>query len=521
MKFKLSNQLILIFIIAIFFRSFLISDNLVYFWFDQARDANISQEIIANKDLKIQGPSASGTNDTIYHGVFYYYLLGPIYTIFSGNPFLASLAFGLLNSFSVFILYILVERLFNNKRIALLSAFLLAISFEHSQYSTWLSNPMMGLIPILFFFLSLWMIFYQEKKVQTLKWMAIMGLSLGLIEQSAFYSIYFFVPIIFGIIYLSKKSKVVFFRLFSMKEILAFLITYTLTIATMIINQLMLYKAGIFTLNGLEKSVGNNNVLTNPKIILEIFNIYFDKNISTLTPFENTLGILFIIFVLIISIKFLKKSILFFLFSWLTAPLWLFIFHFRSSPHMLLGIEYVIIILLSFSLIYLFNHKRNFLKILSIIILFTYVSLQFKAIIYIRQIESSIFTFQQGVMLRNELKLIDKTYQIANNKPFSISIWGSPYEYYISWAYLYDWYGKKKYGYVPTYYGTSQVGKFGSNLLTQNNHPEKIHFLIEEPNIILIGDIYESFIENQNSSSTILEVDKFGNYNLQSRAKKE
>ena len=70
-----SKQLLVflfVFFLAIFFRLLSIRDNKIYFWFDQARDANLSRQIIENKDLKIQGPSASGTNDTIYHGVLYY-----------------------------------------------------------------------------------------------------------------------------------------------------------------------------------------------------------------------------------------------------------------------------------------------------------------------------------------------------------------------------------------------------------------------------------------------------------------
>ena len=153
---KLKNPrliLLVIFLLAFAFRYWLIADQHIYFWYDQARDAYLAQQIYLERDLKIQGPSASGTNDTIYHGVFYYYFIGFFYTVFAGDPFLVTIIMALINSAAVFLLYFLINAIFKNKTMALLGAFLLALNFEHAQYSTWLSNPMMGLLPLLVFFL--------------------------------------------------------------------------------------------------------------------------------------------------------------------------------------------------------------------------------------------------------------------------------------------------------------------------------------------------------------------------------
>ena len=124
----MKNKIILIFIffIAVLFRWWLISNNQIYFWYDQARDAHVAQQIFLEHDLKIQGPSASGTNDTIYHGVIYYYFIGALYIIFSGNPFLVSMVLGLINSFAVFLIYFLIKKVFKNNKLALSGAFLFA-----------------------------------------------------------------------------------------------------------------------------------------------------------------------------------------------------------------------------------------------------------------------------------------------------------------------------------------------------------------------------------------------------------
>ena len=104
---KIHASLMMLVIIAILFRYWLVSDNHIYFWYDQARDALVSQQMIFDKDIKIQGPSASGTNDTIYHGVLYYYILGPLYVLFNGDPYFVAIAFGTINSFGVVLIYYL------------------------------------------------------------------------------------------------------------------------------------------------------------------------------------------------------------------------------------------------------------------------------------------------------------------------------------------------------------------------------------------------------------------------------
>ena len=54
-------SIFLVFLLAVLIRFFFIKDQNVFFYFDQARDAAISQSIILEKDIKIQGPSVSGT----------------------------------------------------------------------------------------------------------------------------------------------------------------------------------------------------------------------------------------------------------------------------------------------------------------------------------------------------------------------------------------------------------------------------------------------------------------------------
>ena len=186
---------------------------------------------------------------------------------------------------------------------------------------------------------------------------------------------------------------------------------------------------------------------------------------------------------------------------------------------MLIGAEYVLIIFLAFLLNYLLKQRRFFSKFVLSAILIFYIFAQLRTVSLVRAQSTSIFTFQKGVMLNNELKLLDRTYELAEKQHFSISVWGSPYEYYITWAYLYDWYGKNKYNYVPSYFGSNQAGKYGEKLLFQKNEIEQVHFLIEEPEIILVGDIYQKFINKQNEISKVNDSEKIDEYKLELREK--
>lgn len=107
MSLKISKEkiiFILLLAMYLFFRFFLIKDGNFIFFYDQGRDAILAREIYQDHDLKIQGPTASGSSDTLFHNVFYYYLLALLYWAFAGNPQLVS--YGL---FSLSIIFLLIN----------------------------------------------------------------------------------------------------------------------------------------------------------------------------------------------------------------------------------------------------------------------------------------------------------------------------------------------------------------------------------------------------------------------------
>ena len=130
----------LLFVLAVLFRVYVVSDNNILFWYDQGRDFAIVKELLVG-DWKIFGPRASGTYDTIYHGVLYYYLLAPLVAISDGDIQLVSYGLAFISSLGVFPVYFLTKKLSNSNISAILSSFFYALSFEAAQMGTWLSNP--------------------------------------------------------------------------------------------------------------------------------------------------------------------------------------------------------------------------------------------------------------------------------------------------------------------------------------------------------------------------------------------
>lgn len=497
-------------LIAIVFRLWMISGNKIYFWYDQARDAYVSQEILKG-DFKIQGPSASGTNDTIYHGVLYYYLLAPLYFLGSGNPAVAAQAFAFLNSLALIPLYVLATQLSNSKKVGLAVSILCALNFQHSQYSTWLSNPAMSLLPIPVFFLSVWHVFYKKEPAAN-SWYVSMGLALGTIQQSAFYSFYLWGVIIIASLYNLAAIK--------RWQAFLFLVSYMLIVSSMIITQVKLYQAGIFTIASFTQSVTHSASQPGTTLLQQLLEMVSLKFGTVVLPSIHWVGTLLFCLATYLYLRNADRAQKYFVLSWLTAPLWLLTFHFRTSQHLLVGMEYLVFLFLGAIAVQLWRKKTKVpIYLLGLILVVSTID-QFRSTHYFRTHNMSMFTYQKGVLLEKQLELITYTYEAAQKKPFSVSLWVSPYEYYISWAYLYDWYGNKKYGYVPTYYGESQVGKYGPELMAQKDYPASIHYVIEEPQISIPESFYKEFISRQEEASTLKERLYFGDYSVENRVKR-
>ena len=135
--FKDNWLIILIWLIGLFLRCYRQSQ-LLGFFYDQGRDAQMAADIIALRHLPSIGPT-TGING-LYLGPFWYYLITPGYLLGAGNPAIASYFIAFIESLSIPLLYFLLKK-FVSVRSGYIAAFLWASSHYLIRSSRWFSNP--------------------------------------------------------------------------------------------------------------------------------------------------------------------------------------------------------------------------------------------------------------------------------------------------------------------------------------------------------------------------------------------
>lgn len=486
---KYSIAIVSLFVlIAVVLRIFIISGNNFVFYFDQSRDAYLSQQIFQQHKLKIQGPSASGTNDTIYHGVLYYYLIGPVYTLSHGNPYPVLIFLIILTSFTIIPIYWLAKSVFHSTLVALLAIAFFALSFDVSEFSTFLANPIYSLPASALFFYAIWQLFFKNKH----NWLPVMMLALGVSNQAGIYTLYLWACVVFA--HLVSRQYHFTENVFKHKKlVIVSLLLYFFSVSSMILTELLLMYHGILHLNDLLSISGNSQDVWGS--IQAILGSYLMTMSTAFLP-SSVLVSFVILLLLFLRYKHSlpKKELLFFSLCFF-SPIFLFLFQPREGEHYLIIIISLIYVLLAYicSLLLKTKNGRYIFAILCVMFLVSNFLATQRAI----KAKYSPFSVQQGAVLQDQLKAIDYTYTMAKSKPFSISTLTNPYGYNITWAYLYHWYGKQKYGYTPVFYGSPQAGLFGSDLLVEQNHPSDIHFTISEPYQGLDRDTIASFERDQ------------------------
>src|SRR3989344_3602287 len=497
-------KLFLIFLLALSLRWLFLPKAAITFGYDQARDAYIAGEII-NGDLKILGPSVSGVPG-LYHGVLYYYLIAPAYLFGHGNPVYAAYLMSFLNALGVFITYGLVYILTNKKDPALISALIFAFSFEATQYANWLSNPSMAVwfVPLIYIGLYLWITKKQ-------KWGAVLtGLGLGMSVQSNVSLAYHLAPVFLWLFICKKRIKI--------KEVICFFITLFIAVSPMLLVEI---KFGLKGIRGLFYLFTSHDVTTSQKALGDFFVIYLNQLgkifAYTLFPLNLVFGGLIGLAILILVLnKWIKGRDLLswepFLSSYILAHIIALPFGGSSTPHITAG---MVVGVSAFIGIFLWESFRNKTKILIYILSFIFIANSVK-IVQENLHGQTNFAIQKDLILSKELEVVDYTYFDANGKSFSFNNLTSPLFVNTLWSYLYNWYGKGKYGYVPSYTGRDQIGQPGDNLV-RGTGDTNVHFYIIEP----LDGIPRQYLGlgngEENTTSDLVVQKEFGNILVQKR----
>jgi hypothetical protein len=492
--------LLCLFGISLFLRLYKSSDGLI-FGYDQARDFFRARAIAQNHDLKLIGPETDIPG--VHHGVGYYYFLA-LPLILSGSPVNAIRFLALIHSLGIFLIYFAAKYIFQKKSTALISTFLFTFSFEMIQYGRWLSNPTMAVFTTLITYLGIYL--WIKNKAWGLS-LALFGAGLS-IHFQLFLVYLFILPVAAYLIY---KPKI------NMKSLVLGFVTVLFFLAPFVVAE---FKFNFQAIKAIGRYLSNQSGEYVPVsgFILRFLDRFSSLVFHTFLPVNPILALglfVFLVWIVLHNQKGSERKIFNFLIFWFmsTIPIFIFSSGALNAEFSLVAMAVCAIMIGAFSINYMLQSEKLFIWAIVILILFTITNIRFT----LNHAEDGAFIFSiQGPNTYGlEQKVIDYTYKEAHGKPFSICTVTNPLFINTTWAYLYETYGKSKYGYLPFYTGSDQTGVLG-NLPTTKEKTD-IRYLIFEPPTgipLHVGELYTNLEEY---ISDVTDAQNFGEFKVEKR----
>lgn len=443
--------------VALWFRVYRI-DQVLGFYFDQGRDANVILDLLQFHKFFLIGPTTGIAG--IFRGPFYYYLITPAYFLGNGNPLYPSVFLSLLTVFALYIFYRLA------KHVSLSSGFIVvalgAISFNIVIASRWLSNP----TPM--FILSALLLFslYNITKGKRWYWIVVSFVSGSSLFHFGSSGELFYFPAIFLFLIWQWKYrptiKILFFSIF------AFFSTFA--------PQLFfdLRHEGILRKNILEFLVGKQSFKAS---FWEVFTIrsqfYFDVFINKIFQSRSTLENFFLLIYgvgYLVLLPKLWKYPIFKICLLFLASLYFGLLFFQGNEgniydYYLTG--YYLIFLLSFSLGLGLMWKYWFGKLF--VLFFFFLFFQNNIPVTISRLSDGL-TGPETIAFGNQKQALDWIYADAKGAPFSVDVYVPPVIPH-AYTYLFRWYGGKVKGYEPS---TALVSPLYTLYEVDPPHPERL-----------------------------------------------
>lgn len=456
--------LLTIFVFALFLRFENLKGTNMAFDYDQYEDMFYTYKLAVDHKPLIIGRAIYG-DPRLHHGVFYYYYNLLPFIVSGGNPYASAYWNIFFNASTVFIIFSLGRSLFKRNLPAILAAAIAAVSCEFIKFSNWLTIDTVAIFTVPLFYLGLWQ--YLSGK----KWGLLLGAaSLGISLQTDLSFIYL-IPV-FLIFWLIFKPPFPQIRLFSLS-----IFTFFLSILTMILTEIKLNFSGVKTLFNFSSIFDEASIpfLQRPVLFLTDTAKNFVNN---LFPQRADLGPVLLISISAAAIFFLlqgskkEKSAVYFLLLYLFSPAVTLILGYHQKPWFLIGLPPAIALLTG----YVLSKLKNFFLIIPLTALIILSNTNQVLARPHKSYELFDSIYDSTSDLNSQLKTVDYTYQNTKGEPFAINAVTYPLYYNGMWAYLYNWYGKSKYGYKPTWLGGDQLHPY--NLIEKSTGREKIFFVL-------------------------------------------
>lgn len=469
---------IIIFFIAFGLRIYALNENLFFGW-EQGRDALIVQEILSGQKLTLIGPKTDV--EGVFHGAFYYYLLAIPYFLGNGNPLMAGYFIAFINALGASVIYFIGKS--ELKLITRITASLIFVfSFQGNVFSRWLSNPTLSL-PLTIFFI------YNLKKQFNKNNFLIALFFWGCIFHFELATALFLLPVL--VYYLLKNLKkfnlflivqgaIVLFFMFS--PYLIFNIRHGNILITGLVNFLKIHKEANFNLL---KFISDLSVV-----------IQREFTLSLSPAFPQLAKVIFVLgFICLMLAR--KKFIAQIVFFWLFLPLLLMIFV-KTIP--MSQVSIFLVGAFCFLTALIMEKVSGFKKNIAAIVIIGLIIVSNFSYFWERIEKSENFFFRsyQYTFLKDQKRILDFVYQQAGGENFSYNYYSFPYWLPQGWDYLFSWYGKNKYGYLPSEKRT------------------KIFYVIIEPDEVT-PKYQQDWYEKLNKESTLIESFSSGNLRAERR----
>ena len=485
------KKLFWIFVLAVVLR-FLYFPGNIYFGFDQARDAFASLEV-ARGDIRLVGPPTSTPG--LFHGPLHYYLFAPAYLLFQGNPMGISAVLRVVNALGVFLVFYVAYLMFGKKS-AFIASFLYAISFEQTQFAIYINHPSLGVISVLLFYLGLAMLIFQKKA----KGWFVLALGLGLSLQFEFVLI-ILLPILLAVL-------VVFFKKIPRPSLAQIIISSGIIlffVSSFLLAEIKFHSNSLPLIFGVANSTSIISPLVNFTLIL---NRFFQNNILYLFSPVSLFGYAALVIWFIYKKKFLQ---LIFICLWTLGGIIPYIHNLNTLPlyYHAMGASVGLLIAVS----YFLSKKPVF--ILLLIISNLYLIRNYNPLGSLPS-----FNVQSGMLLTQQIQVIDYMYKKAQGRQFSINALTMPLYVNTTWSYLFSWHARDKI--LPIWGGEQALGYPGEKVFqieTSRSKLPDLQFLIIEPTRGIAPNIISDFVRLESYFTKVVSQQSFGQFVVQTRAK--
>lgn len=469
------------------------------FTYDQARDAFYATDIIHGA-WKIVGPPTDIPG--VFHGPLFYYLLAPFYWLSQGDPGLPFFAMIVANLLAIVPLSMLVQKMFGSTRLTLLAGLLYAGSYEAISYARWLSNPAPAITTLAVYFLGMWLLVKNNQKGWIL---AAIGLGMSIqLQLFLLYQMFAFL-IFLAIFRIPVRLNKYFLSGFGLLG--AILSSYFLA-------EVKFHFQGVVGFWHFLSEQGHpaSGLISR----LENFTGGMTKFFTTnLFPVSTPIATAIFAIVLILIILAAKKKpnwrppLLFTIFMLLSSSL-VFLVSNLTLTFILVGMVVPLTILIAAAIVSLEKIWPPIAYILAATILVNNIFTVVKdnpAGVY-------LFQVQEKMLLGYETDLVNRTYQIADGRQFSVVAITNPWQQPTLWAYLYFWQAQKNHRPLPFYRGITNYTYVGDWVFPRSDQIRAVEFTIKEPTLGSFEELAKNAVKAAGGMEMDTKTEMIGNFRL-------